>query len=123
MNATRPEAETEYSRGQPASARAISGADRIGRPRRPQRVLELAVLAGGWLGAVLLLVAEFTPLLQRPLERQPRRDQHRLDRLAQLLRAASRSPCWRRCSRYGVWRTRSRLALLAIGAARRAGRC
>lgn len=63
MNATRPEADTEYSRGHRGSeadsgvARGRSG----GRPRASSFVLWLVFL-GGLAGAALLLVAEFTTL-------------------------------------------------------------
>jgi hypothetical protein len=61
MNASRPEAETKYSRGRRPSR---------GVPQDPETVWERrferhrnAVLAAGILGAILLVVAEFTPLL------------------------------------------------------------
>jgi hypothetical protein len=65
MNTTRPEASTEYSRGNEAS-----GAD-FGAPGRrgsggltgPSARLALALLLAGLAGAALLVVAEFTPLL------------------------------------------------------------
>jgi hypothetical protein len=57
MSASRPEADTEYSRGQPGSE--ATGAA-LGAPLRATRV---AVLCGGLLGSVLLFAAEFTPLL------------------------------------------------------------
>jgi len=57
MSAFRPEADTEYSRGGPGSepSRAALGA--------PSPATRIAVLCGGLLGSVLLLGAEFTPLL------------------------------------------------------------
>ncbi len=68
MNATRPEAGTEYSRGNEAS-----GPDSGASGRRdsgdltgaiaPSARLGLALLLAGLAGAALLLVAEFTPLL------------------------------------------------------------
>jgi hypothetical protein len=54
MNATRPEANTEYSRGS-------------GVPKRVSRGLEIlpkVVIAAAALGALLLLVAEFTTLFE-----------------------------------------------------------
>jgi hypothetical protein len=57
MNASRPEADTEYSRGRPGSE-APGGT--LGEPPRATRV---AILCGGLLGSALLFVAEFTPLL------------------------------------------------------------
>jgi hypothetical protein len=62
MNASRPEAETEYSRG-PDASDGGSGAQDEGRPDCSP-ALRIAVLGGGLLGSALLLVAEFTPLLQ-----------------------------------------------------------
>jgi hypothetical protein len=64
MNATRPEADTEYSRGHRGSE-GDSAADesRSGeRSGAPSLVLWLVFL-GGLIGATLLVVAEFTPLL------------------------------------------------------------
>ena len=52
MNVSEPEADTEYSRG----PRGSEG------DRSPSGALSLAVVAGTVLGAVLLLVAELTPL-------------------------------------------------------------
>jgi hypothetical protein len=65
MNATRPRANTEYSRG----SEAPRGADRRfsgGRSRSlaPARRTGVAVLVGGLLGALLLFVAEFTTLFE-----------------------------------------------------------
>ena len=63
MNATRPEADTEYSRGHRGSegdsAAHESRSDE--RSRAPSVVLWLVFL-GGLIGATLLVVAEFTPL-------------------------------------------------------------
>lgn len=61
MNATRPEADSEYSRADRPSEGdfARSQGARGGRGKG----LAIAVLVAGLLGAVLLVVAEFTPLL------------------------------------------------------------
>jgi hypothetical protein len=57
MNASRPEADTEYSRAH----RSSGAAD---RPRRgPDSGAPLLVLVAALAGAALLIVAEFTPLL------------------------------------------------------------
>jgi hypothetical protein len=57
MSAFRPEADTEYSRGEPASD--VAGVT----VRTPSPATRIAVLGGGLVGSVLLLAAEFTPLL------------------------------------------------------------
>ena len=64
MNATRPEADFEYSRGQPPSEDDFDrGTGHPGRsPRRPTGLYAGLLLLGGLAGAILLLVAEFTPL-------------------------------------------------------------
>jgi hypothetical protein len=54
MNATRPEARTEYSRG-PGVPKRVSGAAEI---------VFAAIIAAAALGALLLLVAEFTTLFE-----------------------------------------------------------
>ncbi len=65
MNASRPEADTEYSRehggsdGDPGGATAGFSVAR----RRPRGGSRTSVLAAGVLGALLLLTAELTPLL------------------------------------------------------------
>jgi hypothetical protein len=63
MNATRPEADTEYSRahrGSEADSRVVRGRS-SGRPRASSPVLWL-IFVGGLAGAALLVVAEFTTL-------------------------------------------------------------
>ena len=66
MSASRPEADSEYSRG---GSRSREGSDpratrsAAGR-RRPDRARASAVLGLGLVGAILLAVAELTPLLQ-----------------------------------------------------------
>jgi hypothetical protein len=63
MNATRPEADTEYSRGHRGSEGGFTAPDsRSGdRPQASSAVVGLLLL-GGFIGAALLVVAEFTPL-------------------------------------------------------------
>jgi hypothetical protein len=68
MNATRPEASTEYSRGNEASgpdsgAPGRRGSGGLTGPTAPSAHLGLALLLAGLAGAALLVVAEFTPLL------------------------------------------------------------
>lgn len=65
MNATRPEASTEYSRGNEASEpdSGASGRRGSGGLTGPSAHLGLALLLAGLAGAALLVVAEFTPLL------------------------------------------------------------
>jgi hypothetical protein len=63
MNATRPEADTEYSRGHrgsEADSGVVEGRS-SDRPRASSPVLWL-IFAGGLAGAALLVVAEFTTL-------------------------------------------------------------
>jgi hypothetical protein len=63
MSASRPEADTEYSRGDPASGDPAGGAGgRFSAPGGGSRGIGLAVLGGAVLGSLLLLIAEFTPL-------------------------------------------------------------
>ncbi len=115
MNATRPEAETEYSRAQPPATRGFGRliGRRDDRPGGGFRALELAVLVGGGIGAGLLLVAEFMPLLNvrsstghgviDTVSTGPH-DAYALVPVALLAAALA----------YGLWRTRSRVALFAI---------
>jgi hypothetical protein len=108
MSAFRPEAETEYSRGPEASQ----------GPKRPlggaSRRFALGVLAGCLAGALLLLAAEFTPLLEvhSSLHRTPitslttgSHDSYALIPIGLLVVLFA----------LVIWRTRSRLALLATG--------
>jgi hypothetical protein len=62
MSATRPEADTEYSRGPRASKGPQRGAG--GAQTRPGNRAPLALVAAVVVGAVLLVVAEFSPLLR-----------------------------------------------------------
>jgi hypothetical protein len=61
LDVTRPEAETEYSRGDEASGGALDGPSR--GPARLSRPVAIGVLTGGLAGAALLVIAEFTSLL------------------------------------------------------------
>ena len=108
MSAFRPEAESEYSRGgEPLQAPKS--------PRKgPSRTVALGVLTGGLSSALLLLVAEFTPLLQvhSSLHLVPiatvntgSHDSYALIPIGLLAAALA----------LVIWRTRNRLALLATG--------
>jgi hypothetical protein len=101
MNATPPEAKPEYSRA----------------PRQSQRpaAISLGLLAGGLTGALLLLVAEFTPLYDKdtPASKIPlhavqtgSHDAYALIPIALLAIALT----------LGAARSGSRAALLALGA-------
>src|SRR5581483_10805650 len=104
MNATPPEAKLEYSRATRPS-RAISG---VGA------VIPAAVLAGGLLGALLLIVAEFTTLYDvrtaassGPISSVGTGSHQHYALVPIALLAAFLA--------WGAWRQGSRLALLAIG--------
>jgi len=112
MNSLRPEAEPEYSRGPLPSRRAISGSP--GPSSRLSRPVALALLAAGIAGALLLLAAEFAPLLTvrtsalgAPVTTvtTSAHDSWALIPLALLALFLS----------VGAWRTDSRLGLLALG--------
>ena len=63
MSASRPEADTEYSRARAASDESAGGPGRrFGAPRAVPATTAMTVVGGAVLGSVLLLVAEFTPL-------------------------------------------------------------
>ena len=62
MNAPRPRASTEYSKGSVVS-KGVSARDRTASDRGAGAA-RAAVLAGGLLGALLLVVAEFTTLFE-----------------------------------------------------------
>jgi hypothetical protein len=108
MNTIRPEAGTEYSRAQ-----GPNGGDLGARSGR-QGPLAVGVLGGGLAGAVLLLVAEFAPLLHV----RSGASGHVIDTVTTgshqsyaLLPVAVLAIVFA----LGVWQTRSRLALLATG--------
>jgi hypothetical protein len=104
MNATPPEARAEYSRGQSGS----EGASAISSPT------PIAVLLGGLVGALLLLIAEFTTLYEvrtaaspGPIKTVGAGSHHAYALVPIALLAIVLV--------YGVWRQHSRPALLAIG--------
>lgn len=108
MSASEPEAGSEYSRGPRAQRGFRTGS------ATPPRPIAIGVLAAGLAGAVLLLVAEFTPLLHvhTALQRAPiatvgtgSHDSYALIPIGLLAAFFS----------LAVWRTASRLGLLAIG--------
>ena len=108
MNSARPEAETEYSRAQQGAG------DDSGLYGRRSGLFGTAVPAGGALGAALLLVAEFTPLLTVHSSARSgvvatvgTGPHHSFALVPVALLALALA--------YGVWRTGSRLALLATG--------
>jgi hypothetical protein len=65
MNDAPPEATTEYSRG-PSGLRRVFGAQRRpgAAPAGPVVAARAVIVVGGFLGSLLLLVAEFTTLFQ-----------------------------------------------------------
>lgn len=119
MNAT-PGANYEYSRGSGASSggsESPSGQSRQGIGRSPESAGEAAralVLAGSLLGALLLLVAEFTSLYQvhvattsTPIETVSTGSHNSYAMIPIALLAAALG--------IGVWRSGSRPALLWVG--------
>lgn len=119
INAT-PAANNEYSRGSGASnggSRGDSGPSRRAIGRRtaaPGRGAAAVVLAGSLLGALLLLVAEFTSLYQvhvatssTPIESISGGSNHSYAMIPIALLGAALG--------IGVWRSGSRPALLAVG--------
>jgi hypothetical protein len=116
MNATPPEAKTEYSRG-PELPGGGSSPDSA-RPTAPRRAgggaIGAAVLGGGLLGAVLLVVAEFTTLFEvrsagsSAVVKSVATGSHDTFALVPIALLAA-------AMAYGVWRSGSRPALLAIG--------
>jgi hypothetical protein len=112
MTASRPEADSEYSR-----ARRARRGDSEGPELRWQRRFEThrnAVLALGLLGAALLLVAEFTPLLHvhasgaAHLAHSVITGSHHAYALLPIAALAAGLA-------FNAWRSGSRFALLAIG--------
>ena len=117
MNATRPEADFEYSRGQELSGDDFDrGTGLRGRSAgRPGGAYATALVMGGLGGAILLLVAEFTPLLSihsslltDPVKTVNTGSHHGYALIPVALLAAVFTVI--------AWRTRSRSALLGLGA-------
>jgi hypothetical protein len=112
MNASRPEADIEYSRGPDASGGDSGGSDVDRGGRSP--VIRIAVLGGGLIGAALLLVAEFTPLLQvhssarSTIVKTVNTGSHHSFALVPIAALAV-------VLTFSVWSSRNRLALLATG--------
>ena len=116
MNAPPPEASYEYSRGlsHPDSV-PRAGSDARSRAPAPRRGPVIgAILAGGLLGAALLVLAEFTPLFKV----------HAAGRAAAVETVSTGShqtyallpiAALAAALAFGVWRDRSRPALLALG--------
>jgi hypothetical protein len=115
MNASRPEADIEYSRATGPSRRVFRR--RKGSPedawQRRYEAHRTAVLVAGLLGAVLLIAAEFTPLLhvhttahlQVTTVNTGSHDSYALVPIAIAVALLT----------FNAWRSGSRLALLAIG--------
>ncbi len=115
MNATRPEADSEYSRGELVSG-AHSEASERGRLNgsdRGSQTVRRAVVVGGVLGCALILAAQFTPLFSVHTSasrvaiktvQTGSHDSYALVPVAILGLLLT----------FEVWRTRSRLALAAI---------
>lgn len=120
MNATPPEASSEYSTGPRASKRVLgrflqgdSGRRGRGAAQVPGS-LRAAILAGSLLGALLLLVAEFTTLFSvhvatssTPIKTVVAGSHHSYALIPIAIVVALLA--------IGVWRDGSRPALLAIG--------
>lgn len=115
MNATRPEAESEYSRASRGSGGDLPGSDgpRGRSPAPASRAVTSAVLLSGILGAALLLAAEFTALFTVHSSASPvaiktvttaSHDSYALVPIAVLAALLTLEAC----------RTRGRLALVAI---------
>ena len=116
MNATPPEANTEYSR-----AAVVSGGVSRAREDAPDgpsaggsRVFSAGILAGGLVGALLLIAAEFTTLFKVHLAasttivKTVSTGSHHSYAMAVIAVCAA-------ALAIGAWRTASRPALLAIG--------
>jgi hypothetical protein len=112
MNVSRPEAETKYSRGR--RSRRGDSEDPETRWQRRFETHRNAVLAVGLLGAALLVVAEFTPLLHvhasagAHLAHSVTTGSHHSYALLPVAALATGLAAY-------AWRSGSRLALLAIG--------
>jgi hypothetical protein len=112
MNASRPEADIEYSRGQDGSG-AQSKAPDVSAGGRPSAI-RIAVLGAGLLGAALLLAAEFLPLLQvhssarAAVVKTTSTGSHQSYALVPVAALAV-------ALAFSVWRSRNRFALVATG--------
>jgi hypothetical protein len=115
MTTTPPGANPEYSRGQTVSGRVSDDESGVVR-RSPPRgaATRLAALGVSLLGALLLLVAEFTTLFvvrtaagTRPVESTSTGSHHAYALIPIALLVVVLT--------LGVWQSRSRVALLAIG--------
>jgi hypothetical protein len=120
MNVTPPEAGTEYSTGSGGSRAVLRGRLQGNRGRRGRSFdqasgsLRAAILAGSLLGALLLVVAEFTTLFtvhvettSAPIKTAATGPHHSYALLLIAIVAAVLA--------VAVWRDSSRPALLAIG--------
>jgi hypothetical protein len=112
MNATPPEAKIEYSRGPRPSGPVFAG--RQAPPSTAAGAIRTAILAGGLLGALLLIAAEFTALFEvhaatssRPVA-SVSTGSHQSYALVPIALLVAALAC-------GVWREGSRIALLATG--------
>jgi hypothetical protein len=116
MNVSRPEAEIEYSRGQAASTADPDGPPEGSRAARQRRYEShrTGVLVIGVLGALVLVAAEFTPLLHVHTNAHMQvvrtvytgaHDSYALVPVALLAAALA----------FSAWTSGSRLALPAIG--------
>ena len=112
MNATPPEASTEYSRGV-ADSRSVSGRG-SGHLRLAGNRLPQGIFAGGLLGALVLVVAEFTALYHVTTATSTtaidtvRTGPHHSYALIPIALVAA-------LLAFGVYKERSRPALLALG--------
>ncbi len=120
MNATPPEANTEYSRGSGLSRAGFRGRSDLSSgsdlaASNGGGALAGGILAGGLVGALLLVVAEFTTLFEVRLQgtsaaaRSVGTGSHHSFAMVPIALLAA-------FLTLGVWRGQSRPALLAIGA-------
>jgi len=115
MSATPPEAKSEYSRGEPASRGDFGhSAEPESRHRARPGGLRFWIVAGGLLGALLLLVAEFTTLFKvhvatssTPVRSVATGSHHSYAML--LIAVCAALLC------YAVWRSGSPIGLIGIG--------
>ncbi len=115
MNATRPEADSEYSRGEQGPSAHLEAPDpaAVDGLDRDSKSVRRAVVAGGVVGCALILAAQFTPLFSVHTSasrvaiktvQTGSHDSYALVPVAILGLLLT----------FEVWRTRSRLALAAI---------